>query len=79
MLKEAIEELKGEKSTKEETEPVIELNVDAYLPSGYIGDEKQKIELYKKIRAVTTLDEVTDLEEEIEDRLGICRILCKCC
>ena len=70
MLKEAIEELKGEKSTKEETEPVIELNVDAYLPSGYIGDEKQKIELYKKIRAVTTLDEVTDLEEEIEDRFG---------
>ena len=55
MLKEAIEELKGEKSTKEETEPVIELNVDAYLPSGYIGDEKQKIELYKKIRAITTI------------------------
>ena len=70
MLKEAIEELKGEKSTKEETEPVIELNVDAYLPSGYIGDEKQKIELYKKIRAITTLNEVTDLEEEIEDRFG---------
>ena len=70
MLKEAIEELKGKKPAKEEAEPAIELNVDAYLPSGYIGDEKQKIELYKKIRAITTLNEVTDLEEEIEDRFG---------
>ncbi len=49
---------------------MIELNVDAYIPSDYIRDEKQKIEIYKKIRAIRTLDTARDLEEEIEDRFG---------
>lgn len=70
MLKEAVQELQGKNQQEQTSEPQIELNVDAYLPSEYIRDEKQKIELYKKIRAVTTLQEVNDLEEEIEDRFG---------
>ncbi|WP_170839980.1 transcription-repair coupling factor [Lihuaxuella thermophila] len=70
MLKEAVAELQGKKPQEQPAEPQIELSVDAYLPSEYIRDEKQKIELYKKIRAVTTLQEVMDLEEEIEDRFG---------
>ncbi|MBH8598768.1 MULTISPECIES: transcription-repair coupling factor [unclassified Thermoactinomyces] len=70
MLKEAINELQGKNVQEQPGEPVIDLSVDAYLPSGYIRDEKQKIELYKKIRGVTELDEVSDLEEEIEDRFG---------
>lgn len=70
MLKEAVEELQGKTSETKVKEPTFELSVDAYLPSEYIQDEKQKIELYKKIRGVTTLEEVMDLEEEIEDRFG---------
>ncbi|TCS94293.1 transcription-repair coupling factor [Hazenella coriacea] len=70
MLKEAVAELQGKVEHEQQAEPQIELNVDAYLPSEYIQDEKQKIELYKKIRAVSTLQEARDLEEEIEDRFG---------
>lgn len=70
MLKEAVVELQGGTAETKPKEPTIELSLDAYLPSEYIKDEKQKIELYKKIRGVTTLDEVRDLEEEIEDRFG---------
>jgi transcription-repair coupling factor (superfamily II helicase) len=70
MLKEAVNELQGKNVQEQPNEPVIDLSVDAYLPSEYIRDEKQKIELYKKIRAVTKLEEVSDLEEEIEDRFG---------
>lgn len=70
MLKEAITELQGKETKEKRVDPQIELNVNAYLPSDYIGDEKQKIELYKKCRAVTTLEEANDLEEEIEDRFG---------
>lgn len=69
MLKEAVAELQGKKPV-EETEIQIEISVDAYLPSEYIRDEKQKIELYKKIRAVSQLSEVVELEEEMEDRFG---------
>lgn len=70
MLKEAVEELQGKTTETKTKEPIFELSLDAYLPSEYIKDEKQKIELYKKIRGVTTLEEVLDLEEEIEDRFG---------
>lgn len=70
MLKEAIAELQGKKIEEEPKDPQIDINVDAYLPSDYIQDEKQKIELYKKIRAVSNLQEVNELEEEIEDRFG---------
>lgn len=69
MLKEAVAELQGKKPVVE-TEIQIEISVDAYLPSEYIRDEKQKIELYKKIRAVSELSEVVELEEEMEDRFG---------
>lgn len=70
MLKEAIQDQQGEKEEETRPDPVIELNVDAYIPSDYIRDEKQKIEIYKKIRAIRTLDAARDLEEEIEDRFG---------
>jgi transcription-repair coupling factor (superfamily II helicase) len=71
MLKEAVVELQqGVSETHEVTEPQLDLNVDAYLPSEYITDEKQKIELYKKIRSLQTLEQVSDLEEEMEDRFG---------
>lgn len=70
MLKEAIHEQQGTQEEEEVREPEIELNADAYLPSEYMKDEKQKIEIYKKIRAVRTLEEARDLEEEIEDRFG---------
>ncbi|SDW86336.1 transcription-repair coupling factor [Marininema mesophilum] len=70
MLKEAIAEQQGKKEEETPKEPEIELEADAYIPSEYIGDEKQKIEIYKKIRGVRTLEEVHDLEEEIEDRFG---------
>lgn len=70
MLKEAVQELQGEAGETEPFEPQIDLALDAYLPSEYIQDEKQKIELYKKIRGVKSFKEVQDLEEEIEDRFG---------
>jgi transcription-repair coupling factor (superfamily II helicase) len=70
MLKEAIAELKGKEESEELRDPDIELKLDAYIPAEYIRDEKQKIEIYKKIRSVRTLEEARDLEEEIEDRFG---------
>nr|WP_236588295.1 transcription-repair coupling factor [Tumebacillus amylolyticus] len=71
MLAEAIEELK-QGGVKEEKwpDPTVELSVDAYLPTTYIEDSMQKIEIYKKFVGARTLDEVRDLEEEVEDRFG---------
>ena len=70
MLKEAIEELKGEIKEEKSIEPQIELDVDAYLPSNYIQDSMQKIEMYKKFASAKTLQQIFDLEEELVDRFG---------
>ena len=34
----------------------------------YIEDEMQKIEVYKKIAAIESIDEYMDIKEELEDR-----------
>ncbi|MFD2170694.1 transcription-repair coupling factor [Tumebacillus lipolyticus] len=71
MLGEAIEELKeGGVREEQSPDPTVELSVDAYIPSTYITDPMQKIEIYKKFVAARTLEEVRDLEEEVEDRFG---------
>ncbi|MED0681249.1 transcription-repair coupling factor [Aneurinibacillus thermoaerophilus] len=70
MLKDAIEELKGEPKKEEEVHPEINLTIDAFIPSDYIQDGKQKIEMYKKFAAVSSFEEIDELTEELEDRFG---------
>jgi len=70
MLKEAIEDRKGNmnEAVKQRTE--VDLEVDAYLPDAYINDGHQKIEMYKRFRGVSSLEDVEELNEEIIDRFG---------
>ncbi|MDM5314406.1 transcription-repair coupling factor [Fictibacillus sp. b24] len=70
MLEEAIQERKGTKPKEVEEEVDLNLEVDAYIPTHYIGDEKQKIEMYKHVRAAKALKDISDLQEEFIDRFG---------
>lgn len=64
-------ELHGEKPEEQVAAATqIELTLDAYLPSDYIYDSMQKIEIYKKVANIKTIEEAKDLQEEIEDRFG---------
>ncbi|HHY09521.1 MAG TPA: transcription-repair coupling factor [Firmicutes bacterium] len=69
LLEESIEELKGE-SKAAPPEPVLELAVNAYISDSYVADPAQKVELYQKIIALSSLEECDELEEEIQDRFG---------
>ncbi|SES24411.1 transcription-repair coupling factor [Salisediminibacterium halotolerans] len=80
MLKEAIEERKDEagiegdedSSPKQEEKPDIELDiqVDAYIPQSYIADSKQKIDMYKRFKAIQSFEDISDLQNELIDRFG---------
>jgi len=75
MLAEEIEkrklELEGvKKEDLKDFSTLIDLQVDAYLPSEYIYDSMQKIEIYKKTASVRTINDVGELREEIVDRFG---------
>ncbi|WP_461207202.1 transcription-repair coupling factor [Clostridium sp. DL1XJH146] len=67
MLQNTIKVVKGE-IEKEPIETTIDLKVDAFIPDGYIDDEVQKIEIYKRIAAVDSYESMMDIQEELEDR-----------
>ncbi len=67
MLEDTIKIIKGE-IEKEPIETTVDIKVDAYIPGTYIEDEIQKIEVYKKIAAIESLDDYMDIKAELEDR-----------
>jgi len=69
LLEEAIREKKGE-VVPELPEPVVEIPVDAYIPSGYISDHKQKVEIYKKMAAIQSNEAAEAIMDELTDRFG---------
>ena len=69
LLEDAVKQLTG-KPIEEKTETSIELNIEGYIPTSYIKDENQKIEIYKKIAAIDSKEYLYDIEEEVEDRFG---------
>lgn len=69
MLSDAVAKKRGQK-TQPKTDTTIELGVEAYLPSDYIEDEQQKIEMYKRIRQLEDDDEVSEIQADLIDRFG---------
>ena len=64
------EEINKRKVTMLGEEPVpsdqwnttLDLSIDAYLPSDYIYDSIQKIEIYKKVAVIASFDDAMELE-----------------
>ncbi len=69
MLEDAIARKQGDPAA-EKTQVEIDVDVDAYIPSEYVSDERQKIELYKRIRALSGEEEFVELQDEFIDRFG---------
>ena len=68
MLEDTIKLIKGE-IENEPIETSVDIKVDAFIPSSYITDEIQKIELYKKIAAIENINDFMEIKSELEDRL----------
>lgn len=69
MLADAIQDRKG-KTTVKKSNAEIDLGLEAYIPDSYIGDQEEKIEFYKKIKAVSSQEELGKIEDELIDRFG---------
>lgn len=70
MLTEAVNRKQGKNIQTEKTSVEIDLGIDAHLPSEYIGDERQKIEVYKRIRELESMDALDELQDDLLDRFG---------
>jgi transcription-repair coupling factor (superfamily II helicase) len=69
LLKEEIADLSGE-TVEPEVDIKLELPVDAHLPHDYVEDERQRLELYKRISAIRDAAGVKDAKAELADRFG---------
>ena len=69
MLNEAVRQLKGG-GQEEIFQTVIDLNTDAYIPESYIRNEYQKLDIYKRIAAIESEEDLDDMTEELIDRFG---------
>ncbi len=71
LLEEAVTLSRGDPPERREERPVIvELPLDAYLPPGYVTDEVERVDLYRRASGLRLLAEVDDLAEELADRFG---------
>lgn len=69
LLDAAVKQAKG-LPAQEERSTVVNLSADAFIPAGYIRNEAQKLDIYKKIAAVSSVEDCDDIRDELRDRFG---------
>lgn len=69
MLNEAVRREKGQ-TVEEDFDTVVDIDLDAYIPAGYISDEMQRLDIYKRIAGVRNEDDSQDMVDELIDRFG---------
>ncbi|MDE2058535.1 MAG: transcription-repair coupling factor [candidate division NC10 bacterium] len=69
LIESTVKELKGE-AVAESVEPSIRLEAEGYLPEAYVEDPNIRLQLYKRLAALSVLQEVSAFREELVDRFG---------
>jgi transcription-repair coupling factor (superfamily II helicase) len=69
MVGEAVQQFKGERPV-EEADIKIDLPVDAHLPHEYIGVERLRLEMYRKLAEARGAEALDEVVAEMTDRYG---------
>jgi len=69
LLAEAVRESSGG-TTEAPVDPVVTVDVEAYLPETYVPEVNQRLALYKRLTGATSAADVDDLRGELADRFG---------
>ena len=69
LLDEAVREIKGE-TVLPEVDTQIDLKITAYIPTSYIENINQKIEVYQDIANMDKEEQISEIIDELIDRYG---------
>ena len=69
LLAEAVEEEKGSGKTAY-VECTVDLPISAHIPEDYIGSNAQRLEIYRHIADIRTVEDSMDVYDELIDRFG---------
>lgn len=70
LLKKAVRLLSGKEEHTEEFNTQVECDIDAFIPEDYIKSEYRKLDIYKRISAITSEEMSLDMQDELVDRFG---------
>lgn len=70
LLNQAVLALRGQRDEEESFETVVDCDIDAYIPTFYIKNEYQKLDIYKRISGIENEEEYMDMQDELIDRFG---------
>lgn len=70
MLGEAVKEKRGEKSTLDKPECVIDLPIEAHIPEKYIPSVAHRLSIYRRIADIRNQADADDVMNELCDRFG---------
>ena len=70
LLSEAVSEEKGDAPSVREEECLIDLPVSAHIPDSYIRSNAQRLEIYRRIADIRTMEDQLDVYDELIDRFG---------
>jgi transcription-repair coupling factor (superfamily II helicase) len=74
LLAEAVEEVKARRENRtpvvEPPQAVVDLPLEAHLPTEYVPDEAQKLELYRRLARARTAGDLAAFRQEVTDRFG---------
>ncbi len=77
MLAKAVRDLKGTSARKDDLTPtisessvLIDLPLPAYLPTDWIPEIALRLQIYRRIGGLNTVDEVNAMRDELRDRFG---------
>jgi transcription-repair coupling factor (superfamily II helicase) len=69
MVSDAVERLRGIQ-VEEPPAVTIDLPLTRFLPADYVGNEAERLRLYRRLAAVASREDLSDLQGEIRDRFG---------
>ena len=77
LLARAVEAARAQREGRDAPEPPpqfstvrVDLGVEALIPDYYVEDLAERLDIYQRLAAIRSLDEIDDLEAELEDRFG---------
>ncbi len=71
LLSEAVNDIKGEKSTYYDWTPQINIQVTALIPENYIADLSLRLQIYRRIGNIKSYKMFEQFEYEMIDRFGL--------
>lgn len=73
LLQQTISEMRNKKkisASEEKEDTLVELPIDAYIPSFYIADSKEKILAYQNLSAVKNEEELQEIADDFREEYG---------